>query len=144
MVIALPTGTTVHLAREATDMRKAFDGLCNLVRFGFDLDPFTGGLFVFFNRRATHVKILQWDGNGFWLHAKRLERGTFERWHPSSDGARHVEIDRAQLMMLLEGIDLKKVKFRRHFARRVRIDGGGRIEPDEARRRAADRRQPAR
>ena len=142
MVIAISAGTPIYLAREGTDLRKAFDGLCNLVRFSFRLDPFGGGLFVFFNRRANRVKVLQWDGNGFWLHTKRLERGTFERWQPSSTGERHVVIERAQLLMLLEGIDLRRAKLRSRFARSLRIDGGGRHPTDEAgsevdRRRAA-------
>ncbi len=143
MVIAISSGTPIHLAREGTDLRKAFDGLCNLVRFTFRLDPFAGGLFVFFNRRRNRVKVVQWDGNGFWLHTKRLERGTFERWQPSSSGERHVVIDRAQLLMLLEGIDLRRAKFRSRFARSVCIDGGGRHATEEARR-EADRRPAAR
>ena len=144
MVIAIPAGTSIYLAREATDLRKAFDGLCNLARFAFGLNPFGGALFVFFNRRGDRVKLLQWDGNGFWLHTKRLERGTFERWQPSSDGARHVEIDRAQLMMLLEGVELKRAKFRLHFAHHVRIDGGGQHDSDSRRQDDAGRRQQAR
>ena len=110
-------------------MRKSFDGLCNLVEHGFGLDPYKGDVFVFFNRRRTYVKQLIWDGNGFWLCAKRLEKGTFEHWQPSDDSSACVEIDRARLMMLLEGIELKKAKFRRHFARSVRIgDRRGRAE----------------
>lgn len=144
MVIAIASGTPVYLAREATDLRKAFDGLCNLARFAFRLDPFAGGLFVFFNRRGNRVKVLQWDGNGFWLHTKRLERGTFERWKPSVDGERHVEIDRAQLLLLLEGVDLKRVKFRRHFTRHLRIDDGERRDSESGRNDDAGRSRTAR
>jgi len=105
-------------AVEAVDFRKGFDGLMGLVRDGFGEDPFAGDLFCFFNRRRDRVKILVWDRNGFWLHYKRLERGTFER----IDGrGRRVEIDRARMSMLLEGIDTKSSRFRRHFTRDVRI-----------------------
>jgi transposase len=124
VVLSLPAQVRVFLARGATDMRKAFDGLCTIVRHQFRRDPFTGDVFVFFNRDRNRVKLLLWDGNGFWLWAKRLERGTFDSWRPPGEAA-HVEIERAQLSMLLEGIDLKKSNYRRHFTRIVRIGGGG-------------------
>jgi transposase len=102
-------------------MRKSFDGLCAIVEHGFERDPYAGDVFTFFNRRRTYVKMIVWDGNGFWLVAKRLEGGTFEDWHAAAGSTTHVEIDRAQLSMLLEGIDLKKAKFRRHYKRSVRV-----------------------
>ena len=111
----------MFLACGATDMRKSFDGLCAIIEHGFARDPYAGDVFTFFNRRRTYVKLIVWDGNGFWLAAKRLEGGTFEEWRPVTDSTTHVEIDRAQLSMLLEGIDLKKAKFRRHYQRSVRI-----------------------
>jgi len=82
-------------------------------------DPFGGDVFCFFNRRRDRVKLLVWDANGFWMHYKRLERGTFER---VEGRGRRVEIDRARMSMLLEGIDTKRSRFRRHFSRAVRID----------------------
>lgn len=124
MVLSLPAQVRVFLARGPTDMRKAFDGLCAIVRHQFHRDPFNGDVFAFFNRDRNRVKLLVWDGNGFWLLAKRLERGTFDAWRPPGD-ATHVEIQRAQLTMLLEGIDLKKSNYRRHFTRLVRIGGSG-------------------
>lgn len=124
MVLSLPAQVRVFLARGATDMRKAFDGLCAIVRHQFHRDPFTGDVFMFFNRARDRVKLLLWDGNGFWLLSKRLERGTFDDWRPPGE-ATHVAIDRAQMAMLLEGIDLKKSSYRSHFARVVRIAGSG-------------------
>lgn len=121
MIFSLPSSVNVYLAKEVTDMRKSFDGLCALVEHRFRRDPYAGDLFAFINRRRTYVKLLLWDGNGFLLVAKRLECGTFEQWQPSSDRETHVEISRAQLFMLLEGVDLKKAEFRRHFARSVSI-----------------------
>lgn len=64
------------MARDAVDCRKVFDGLCQVVRDVFGDDPFSGALFLFFNQRRSRVKVLVWDENGFWLFAKRLERGT--------------------------------------------------------------------
>lgn len=104
-------------------MRKSFDGLCGIVCRDFDREPHCGDVFAFFNRRRTYVKLLTWDGNGFCLYAKRLERGTFEDVRASHDG-KVLAIDRAKLLMLLEGIDTKKSSFRRHYARSVRMKSG--------------------
>jgi transposase len=118
-MLSLASNTRIFAATSAIDFRRGFDGLVQIVRDEFGEDPFGGALFCFFNRRRDRVKLLVWDRNGFWLFYKRLERGTFER----VDGATvRVEIDRARLSMLLEGIDLKKSRFRRHFAREVRIE----------------------
>lgn len=141
-MLSLPAQVRVFLCCAVTDMRKQFDGLCALVEHSLSCDPYAGDVFVFFNRRRDRVKLLLWDGNGFWMLAKRLESGRFDAWrYSSSEDDTHVEIDRARLMMLLEGIDAKKAKFRRHFSRSVRIGrrGGGGIEDDQGRSRA-DRR----
>ncbi len=121
MVLSLPSGVRIYIANEPTDMRKSFDGLCGIVQHHFHRDPFDGDVFAFFNRRRDRVKILFWDRNGFWIAMKRLERGTFDSWRPCSGDDTHKQIEHAQLVMLLEGIDVKNAKFRRHFARSVRI-----------------------
>lgn len=115
----------VFAATVPVDFRKGFDGLVAIVRERFREDPFTGDLFCFFNRRRDRVKVLVWDRNGFWLHYKRLERGTFERIVGAGERAL---IERAQLSMLLEGVATKDTKFRKHFAREVRI--GERVDRD--------------
>jgi len=97
----------VHLACGATDMRKSIDGLAALVREGFDLDPFSTGLFVFCNRQRNKLKILKWDHNGFWLYYRRLERGRFQ-W-PAKAGA-PVAVDYRQLRWLLDGLALRQPK----------------------------------
>ena len=117
--MSLPASVRIFAAREVVDFRKGFDGLCALVRDGFGDDPFSGHFFLFFNRRRDRVKLLAWDRNGFWLFYKRLERGTFERIEVGE--GRRVEIDRARLSMLLEGIDARCAKFRRYFVRDVGI-----------------------
>lgn len=134
MVLSLPSAVRVYVANEATDMRKSFDGLSAIVQHCFHRDPFDGDVFAFFNRRRDRVKILFWDRNGFWIAMKRLERGTFDSWRPSTDCATHVEVEHAQLVMLLEGIDLKSAKFRRQFARSVRINGRDGRSHDEGQR----------
>jgi len=117
-MLSLSPRVRIFAAVEPVDFRKGFDRLVQVVRDEFGEDPFAGDLFCFFNRRRDRVKVLVWDRNGFWLHCKRLERGTFERL--AGRGAK-VEIERAQMSMLLEGIDTKFSRFRRHFLRDVRI-----------------------
>ena len=121
MVLSLPSGVRIYIANEATDMRKSFDGLSAIVQHHFHRDPFDGDVFAFFNRRRDRVKILFWDRNGFAIVMKRLERGTFDSWRPSTEKKAHIEVEHAQLVMLLEGIDVKSAKYRRQFIRSVRI-----------------------
>lgn len=123
-MLSLPASIRIFLAGEPVDFRKAHDGLVAIVRDHFRDDPFAGSVFVFLNKRRDRVKLLVWDKNGFWLLYKRLERGTFLAM--PRRGARRVEISRAELSMLLEGIDLERGKMRRHFAEGVRIEARGR------------------
>lgn len=141
MVLSLASDARIYLATEPTDMRKSFDGLSAIVQHRFHRDPFDGDVFVFLNRRRDRIKILVWDRNGFWIAMKRLERGTFEAWRATTDdGGSHVEIPRAQLAMLLEGIEMKRVKFRRQFVQCVRIGGRDGRSRDEGGHRSQDDR----
>ena len=119
-MLGLSLGVRVLVSRGAVDFRKAHDGLVAVVREALREDPLAGDLFVFFNRRRDRIKVLVWDRNGFWLHYKRLERGTFEALMLEGDGAR-LEIDRVRLSLLLEGVAQKSVRFRRNFVARVCI-----------------------
>jgi len=101
-VIAPPSGVRVYLAMGPTDMRKGFDGLAMVAQETLQQDPFSGHLFVFRGKRGDLVKILYWDGQGFCLFAKRLEKGRF-LWPVTRQGS--VTLTPAQLSMLLEGID---------------------------------------
>lgn len=121
-MLSLPSSIRVFAARERVDFRKGFDGLCAIVRDHFGDNPLSGHLYVFFNARRNRIKILVWDRNGFWLFYKRLERGVFERIEGTS---RRIEIDRATLAMLLDGIDTKKSRFRKHFVQDVRLVSRG-------------------
>jgi transposase len=88
-----------------TDMRRRFDGLSALVQTKLEQTRFSGHVFVFRGRRGDLIKVLWWDGDGLCLFAKRLERGRFV-WPQASEGA--VSLSRAQLSMLLEGIDWRR------------------------------------
>jgi len=104
MVIAT-ANTKVYLALGNTDMRKAINGLSMLVEGRLELDPFSGHLFVFCNRRRNIIKVLYWDKNGFCLWYKRLEKDVF-RW-PESE-ADVWRIDHRQLSWLLDGLELRQ------------------------------------
>ena len=91
----------------APHKRKGFDGLAGLVQTQLAEDPFSGHLFVFRGRHGDRIKILWWDGDGLCLFAKRLERGRFV-WPQATSGT--VSLSGAQLAMLLEGIDWRRIE----------------------------------
>ncbi|MEE8432763.1 MAG: IS66 family insertion sequence element accessory protein TnpB [Candidatus Desulfatibia sp.] len=104
----LPSAQTrVYLALGNTDMRKAINGLSILVQESMDLDPFSGHLFVFCNRKRHILKILYWDRNGFCLWSKRLEKHFF-RWPESSEEV--MKIDQRELMWLVDGLEINQQK----------------------------------
>lgn len=112
----VPPSVRIFVCTEPTDMRKGFDGLAGLVTTSICEDVFAGHLFVFWNRRQTHVKVLWWDRSGFALWYKRLERGVF-RFPTSGKGP--AEIEAADLALLLEGIDLAGVRRQPRYSRHV-------------------------
>jgi transposase len=92
----------ILVAVEAVDFRKGIDSLAELCRAKLNADPFSGCLFVFRSRRATSIKILVYDGQGFWLATKRLSKGRF-RWWPrseegSNDAATALRVHQAQVL----------------------------------------------
>lgn len=96
-----------------TDFRKGINGLSGLVRNELDQEPLSRDLFIFFNRHRNRVKILCWDETGYALYYKCLERGTFEL--PEAKQGESAELSASDLMLILEGIELKSVKRRRRF-----------------------------
>lgn len=95
-------------------MRKGFDGLSGIVRSEFKADPLDGSMFVFVNRRRNRLKILHWDGSGFWLYYKLLEAGTFEVIRAEDPCS---QIDATQLAMLLGGVSIVTAKRRKRYKR---------------------------
>jgi len=122
-MLSLPASIRIFVSRDAVDFRKSHDGLLAVIRDTFGDDPFDGSLFVFLNRSRDRLKLLQWDRDGFWLHYKRLEQGTF-KLDVQTETAR-CEVSRAQLAMLIEGIDLEKRKIRPPLSLPVRRDDRG-------------------
>jgi len=108
----------VYLCCRRTDMRKSINGLMTLVKESFSLDPFAEALFVFCNHNRDRIKILEWDGDGFWLYFKRLERGHF-RW-PSEGEAVTMLLDANELSCLIDGARLEKKLGRKEvFERKI-------------------------
>jgi len=105
------------LYNQPTDMRKSFDGLHGLINNHLRMNPLSGDVFIFFNRRRDRIKLLVWDRNGFWLMYKRLEKGRFE--HLFSTRKNVVEMSYDSLVMLLEGIELSTIKRRKRFHKTV-------------------------
>ena len=106
-MIGLPPSSRVWLAAGVTDLRKGFDGLAAIVKTTLAEDPYSGHLFAFRGRRGDRLKLLWWDGDGLCLFAKRLERGKFV-WPRVTSGV--VSLSPAQLAMLVEGIDWRRVE----------------------------------
>ena len=98
-------GIKIYLALGDTDMRKSINGLSIIVENCFDLDPFSGSLFVFCNRNRKTMKILYWDRNGFCLWHKRLEKERF-KW-PEKAGET-MTLEQRELMWLLEGLEINQ------------------------------------
>lgn len=109
--MSLPAGVRVFLATQLVDMRRGHDGLCALIRGRFDLDPYSGQVFVFLGKRCDRIKALFWDRGGFVLYYKRLARGRFQLPRVAQ-GATHVFLDPTELTMLLGGFDLKTTRIR--------------------------------
>jgi transposase len=114
-VLSLPPAVRIFAATAPTNMHLSFDRLAALAREVLAQDPLSGHLFAFFNRSADRVKILYWDRSGFCLWYKRLERGVF---HLPRAGAAALELDPADLLLLLDGIELTTVTRRPRFSAR--------------------------
>jgi transposase len=116
----------VFVALAPADLRRSYDGLAAMVSGAFGRDVFDGDAFVFLNRRATQVRVLYWDRDGYCIWMKRLEAGTFRQLQ-GSQGQALLEVDAGELAMLLSGIDAPVVKRRKRYMR-PKENSTGRIE----------------
>ncbi len=102
-----------YLYDRPCDMRKSFNTLGALVTQHMRLELLSGAGFVFINQRRTHLKLLIWEGDGFGLYYKRLERGTFE--HPAV--GRDFGLSYEKLLLILQGIRTDKIEKKKRFSR---------------------------
>ena len=89
----------VLVAVEPVDLRKGIDGLAHLCREKLGADPFSGYLFIFRGRRATAIKLLAFDGQGFWVAQKRLSKGRFRWWPTGQEATRSLQAQQSQLLL---------------------------------------------
>ena len=99
-MIAVTPHMRILLATQPADFRKGIDGLAGVCRNILDEDPFTGYVFIFVNKKRSSIKILVYDGQGFWLCQKRLSKGRFG-WWPASGGKKTSLLEAYQLQMLI-------------------------------------------
>lgn len=114
-MLTLPPSVKIYVATVPVDARKSFDGLSAMVDSEFGLDSLSGHVFVFLNRRGHVAQMLFWDRNGYCLVRKRLESGTYRLLRAAGEGTTHVEIDSAELALMLEGIELEGATRRKRF-----------------------------
>jgi len=117
-MIILPASVRILLCLEPTDMRRSFDGLSMMTETILKQNPLSGHLFVFRNKRKDRIKILYWNHDGFAIWYKRLEEGTYQFPKTASDNI-SLEIEARDLFVMLDGIDLSKVKRLKRYSRKT-------------------------
>lgn len=111
-MLGLSANLRYFLCSKVIDMRNGFDGLAGIVRNSLEKDPVSGDIFVFINKTRSQIKLLYWDGDGFALYYKRLEKGRYSL--PAHNGLSK-ELKREELLMLLEGLSFLEMKQKRRF-----------------------------
>jgi transposase len=124
-MILLPNSVRIYVSRTPANLRKSFEGLSNEVRSVLSLDPLSGHVFLFLNRRRTQVKMLVFTRGGFTIVHKRLERGRFTFPEQVVEGAAKVEIDAHELSALLEGLLPSTAPSARRWSPLVRVGTAG-------------------
>ena len=119
-MLTLPCSVKIFIYTQPTDMRCGFNKLSMLAENFMRQDPFSGHLFVFFNKYGDKCKILFWDRTGFCIWYKKLQEGAFERL-PNPQGKASIEVDVAKLTWILEGIDLFKARRRKRYEHKSNI-----------------------
>ena len=115
-MLGLPGVKRYYLYSKPTDMRKSFRGLSGLVNNEMSSKLHSGDGFVFINKRRTMIKILVWDRTGFVIYYKRLIRGTYEL--PKCNDSKEFSLTIGELMLMLEGVDLGSIKWRKRYRRK--------------------------
>jgi len=115
-MLSLPATVRMFLCAQPVDMRKSFDGLTGLVEAALALDPLSGHLFLFLNKRRDRLKVLFWERDGLVIWYKRLEAGTFQ-WPRIESQARSVELSMTDLALLLSGVDAASARRRKRYRR---------------------------
>ena len=115
-MLHLSSSCNYYLHHSATDMRKGFDSLCGIVTSQLQMDALSGSIFIFINKKRNQVKLLLWEGDGFALYYKRLEKGTYEI-PGANNGSSSLAITAQQLQFILQGVSLEKIHYRKRYKR---------------------------
>jgi len=111
-MLLLTSKVQYYMCSTPIDIRKGFDGLYGLIQNHIKKDPLTGDIFIFINKNRTHIKMMYWDGDGFVIYYKRLEKGTYDL-PKTTDPSK--ELKREELLLILEGIRLEICKKKKRF-----------------------------
>ena len=103
-----------YLYTGTTDMRKGFDSLCGIITSRMNQDALSGAVFIFLNRKHNQIKLLLWEGDGFAIYHKRLERGTYEL-PVTGNNSTGTAMSSEQLQLILQGISLKSIRRRKRY-----------------------------
>jgi transposase len=121
-MLHLSSSCSYYLYRGHTDMRKGFDSLSGIVTSQMNNNVLSGSIFIFINKKHTQVKLLMWEGDGFAVYYKRLEKGTYEL--PGCDNkTASINISNQQLQLILQGISLKSVRRRKRYQHCTKMCG---------------------
>ncbi len=113
-MLHLSVSCNYYLHRNATDMRKGFDSLCGIVTSELKMNVLSGAVFIFMNKKHNQVKLLLWEGDGFAIYYKRLEKGTYELPLNNSN-EKDFSITSEALQYILQGVSLKSVRKRKRY-----------------------------
>src|SRR3954447_1336067 len=122
-MLHLSAACSYYLYTGTTDMRKGFDSLCGMVTAQMNLNALSGAIFIFFNKKHNQVKLLLFEGDGFALYHKRLERGTYELPPDCDDTQPTASITNEQLQLILQGISLRSVRRRKRYQHPAQSSG---------------------
>ena len=114
-MLSLSSSCRYYFYRGITDFRCGFDALSGLVRTELGRDPTKGDIFIFLNRKRSQIKLLHFEGDGFALYHKRLETGTYEL-PEAKDDEKQLAMSSDELMLALNGIQLKSIQRRQRFS----------------------------
>ena len=127
-MLGIGRATRIYLAPGATDMRKGYEGLYELVRDRLQCEPLSGHVFLFCNGRRNRLKLIYWDGSGLWICGKRLQRGCF-CWPETSPGEVKIRLTAEEFAMLIGGMDVQTAKRRPWYRKEIDEVVAPRINP---------------
>jgi len=113
-MLHLSASCKYYLHCQPTDMRKGFDSLSGIVISALKMDVLNGAVFIFINKKRDQVKLLLWEGDGFAIYYKRLEKGTYEMPVAAKNNT-ECSITHEALQHILQGISLKSVRKRKRY-----------------------------